>query len=115
MSAQTCIFCKIFSGELPAHIVSRSEHALVFRDLNPMAPTHVLAIPKRHVEHLEEFMAVATPEEVHALFALAAQAGASASARGFRMIANQGPDAGQTVFHLHLHLLAGRPMSWPPG
>jgi len=110
-----CIFCKIFAGEISADVVSRSEDALVFRDLNPQAPTHLLAIPKRHVEHLEEFMAIATPDEVHALFALAAEAGAKASSSGYRVVTNQGVDAGQTVFHLHLHVLAGRRLGWPPG
>jgi histidine triad (HIT) family protein len=115
MGAANCLFCKIFRGEIPVQAVARTEDALAFRDLNPQAPSHVLVIPKRHVEHLSEFMAIASPEEVHALFALAAEVGTKASSGGYRVVTNQGVDAGQTVFHLHLHVLAGRAMRWPPG
>jgi histidine triad (HIT) family protein len=110
-----CLFCKIASGEIPAQIVGRSDDALAFRDLNPQAPTHLLVIPKRHVEHLSEFMSTASAAEVHALFALAADLGTQASPSGYRVVTNEGVDAGQSVFHLHLHVLAGRAMRWPPG
>jgi histidine triad (HIT) family protein len=111
----TCIFCKIVAGQIPAKIVARTDHALAFLDLNPQAPTHALVIPLRHVEHLGEFVESATPEEAHDLFSLASQIGREASDTGYRVVTNEGPDAGQSVFHLHLHVLAGRALGWPPG
>jgi histidine triad (HIT) family protein len=110
-----CVFCKIFRGEIPSQEVTRTDDVLVFRDLNPQAPHHVLVIPKRHVSDLGEFVAQAEPKEIADLFTLASNAGRAASPSGYRIVTNEGPDAGQTVFHLHLHVLAGRPMSWPPG
>ncbi len=111
----TCIFCKIVAGQIPAKIVARTDHALAFLDLNPQAPTHALVIPLRHVEHLGEFVESATPEEAHDLFSLASQIGREASETGYRVVTNEGRDGGQTVFHLHLHVLAGRALGWPPG
>jgi histidine triad (HIT) family protein len=111
----TCIFCKIVAGQIPAKIVARTDHALAFLDLNPQAPTHALVVPLRHVEHLGEFVDSATSEEAHDLFALASQIGREASETGYRVVTNEGRDAGQTVFHLHLHVLAGRALGWPPG
>ena len=115
MSEADCIFCKIFRKEIPANEVLRTDDALVFRDLNPQAPSHMLVIPRRHATDLGSFVAAAEPAEVGDLFALASQAGRAASPGGYRVVVNEGPDAGQTVFHLHLHVLAGRPLSWPPG
>ncbi len=112
---ETCLFCKIFRGEIPAKEVERTDDALVFRDVNPQAPTHVLVIPKRHAANLGDFVAAATPQEVGDLFALASKAGRAASPDGYRIVVNEGAAAGQTVFHLHLHVLCGRNMSWPPG
>jgi histidine triad (HIT) family protein len=115
MSDPDCIFCKIFRKEIPANEVLRTDDALVFRDLNPQAPSHMLVIPRRHATDLGSFVAAAEPAEVGHLFALASQAGRAASPGGYRVVVNEGPDAGQSVFHLHLHVLAGRPLSWPPG
>jgi diadenosine tetraphosphate (Ap4A) HIT family hydrolase len=110
-----CIFCKIVRGEIAANELVRSEAALAIADVNPKAPTHVLVLPTRHVTNLSDFVAQAANHEVGDLFALAAQVGREASPGGYRIVVNEGADAGQTVFHLHLHVLAGRAMSWPPG
>jgi histidine triad (HIT) family protein len=108
------VFCRIFRGEIPAQEVERTENALAFADLNPQAPSHVLVIPKRHAENLAEFVNTADAAEVHDLLALATKIGAS-SPNGYRLVTNTGRDATQSVFHLHLHVLGGRPMTWPPG
>ena len=115
MQNASCVFCKIFSGEIPAQEVVRTDDVLVFRDQNPHAPTHLLVIPKRHAGDLGDFVSAAGPAEVGDLFAVASQAGRAASPGGYRVVVNEGPDAGQTVFHLHLHVLAGRNLGWPPG
>ncbi len=110
-----CIFCKIITGDIPATVVHESEHAVGFRDLNPQAPTHVLVIPRRHVADVAS-LASDAPEEVAPLFdAAAAVAAAEGLTNGYRMVANTGADAQQTVFHAHIHVLGGRPMTWPPG
>jgi histidine triad (HIT) family protein len=111
-----CLFCKIASHEIPSEIVHETETVMAFRDTNPQAPTHVLLIPQDHVEDLG-----AIGEEHGALLADIVQAAAHlASAEGidesgWRLVANVGPDAGQSVFHLHFHLIGGRKLSWPPG
>ncbi len=110
-----CVFCKIFAGEIYAEEMTRSDDVLVFRDLSAQAPVHLLAIPKRHVSNLSEFIGQADAREVAELFASAARAGAAASQGGYRIVVNEGEDAGQSVFHLHVHVLAGRPLRWPPG
>jgi histidine triad (HIT) family protein len=110
-----CVFCKIFAGAIPADVVARTDDVLVFRDLNPQAPTHLLVIPKRHAADLGSFVAEASAAETGDLFAAASRAGRAASPGGYRVIVNEGRDAGQTVFHLHLHVLAGRALEWPPG
>ncbi len=110
-----CVFCKIFSGAIPATEVARTPDVLIFRDLNPQAPSHLLAIPRRHAVDLGDFVAAAQPAEVGDLFAEASRAGRAASSSGYRIVVNEGVDAGQTVFHLHLHILAGRALGWPPG
>jgi histidine triad (HIT) family protein len=109
-----CVFCKIFRREIAADEVARTEDAVVFRDLNPQAPIHYLVIPKRHVTDLGDLVNAA-PHELGDLFALASRVGREASKTGYRVVTNEGPDAGQSVFHLHLHVLAGRSMRWPPG
>ena len=111
----TCLFCKIVAGSVPAKIVARTDYALAFADLNPQAPTHALVIPLRHVEHLGEFVDSASPAEAHDLFALASKIGREVTGNGYRVVTNEGVDGGQTVYHLHLHVLAGRAMGWPPG
>lgn len=115
MDDRACIFCKIFRGEIPSQEVLRTPNVLVFRDLNPAAPTHVLAIPRRHAADLGTFVAEAEPDEALELFRAAARVGRAESPTGYRVVTNEGPDAGQTVFHLHLHVLAGRALGWPPG
>ena len=116
MADPDCLFCKIAAREIPADVVRESDRLLAFRDLNPKAPTHILIIPKEHIRSLAEI------EEHHGdLLADVAQA-ATQLARaeaidesGWRLVTNVGPDAGQSVFHLHFHLLGGRLMGWPPG
>jgi histidine triad (HIT) family protein len=110
-----CIFCKIAAGEIPARIVHQDEHVVAFEDLNPQAPTHILIIPRKHFVTLND----AGPEDsavlghIHLLAAkIAAQRGI---ADGYRTVLNNGARAGQTVAHLHLHVLGGRQMTWPPG
>jgi histidine triad (HIT) family protein len=109
-----CLFCKIVSGEIPGDIVHTTERTVAFRDLNAQAPTHVLIVPKDHYANAAELAAgdpVASAE-------LVTTAAAVATAEGYddyRLVFNTGAGAGQSVFHTHLHLLAGRPMGWPPG
>lgn len=111
-----CLFCRIVAGEIPATIVERSEHALAFRDIHPQAPTHVLVIPNQHVADSAADLGPAHGAMLGELFALAARvAEAEALTSGWRLVANVGPHAGQTVPHLHFHLIGGRPMAWPPG
>ena len=111
-----CLFCKIASGDISADVVLDREDILAFRDVNPQAPTHILLIPKAHVKDVTELDASSGPllaELIGAANELARSEGIADS--GYRVVANVGPDAGQTVFHLHVHLLGGRPMAWPPG
>jgi len=115
-ASESCLFCKIVRREIPAQEVSRSDEALAIRDVNPQAPTHILVLPTRHVDGLGEFIAGGGDDEVGKLFALATRLGREAGGEGgFRLVVNEGRGAGQTVFHLHVHVLAGRPMRWPPG
>ncbi len=111
-----CIFCRIAAGRAPARVVWEDDQALVFHDLHPQAPVHLLVIPRRHVVSVN----AATPADrdlLGHLLLVAAHAARAAGldARGFRIVTNCGADAGQSVFHLHLHVLGGRPMRWPPG
>lgn len=111
-----CLFCKIVSGDIPAERVAESDHTLAFRDINPQAPTHVLIIPKEHHDNLG---ALADADSA-VLAEVAAQARRVAEAEGiagtgYRVVFNTGAEAGQTVFHVHAHVLGGRRMTWPPG
>jgi histidine triad (HIT) family protein len=110
-----CVFCKIARREIPAQEVHRDEHVVAFRDLNPQAPVHLLVIPTQHAEHLSAFVGDADDERAARLLAVAAQLGRQYGPGGYRVVANEGADAGQSVHHLHLHVLAGRPLGWPPG
>jgi histidine triad (HIT) family protein len=111
-----CLFCRIVEGTIPADILFQDEQALAFRDINPQAPVHLLVIPKRHVASLQD-----SENEHRDLLArllllckeMAHRHGLANS--GYRVVTNVGRDAGQTVFHMHLHVLGGRQMSWPPG
>jgi histidine triad (HIT) family protein len=108
-----CLFCKIAARRIPSQVVLEDDDVVAFRDVNPMAPLHVLVIPKRHVASIAE----AAPHTIGRLGAAAARVARDAgyAARGYRVVANVGPDAGQTVGHLHFHVLAGRSLGWPPG
>jgi histidine triad (HIT) family protein len=111
-----CLFCKIVAGEIPSTVVLDRGGVFAFRDVNPQAPTHILLIPKEHVRDVTTLDGSSGPllaELVAAANELARSEGIVES--GYRLVANVGPDAGQTVFHLHVHLLGGRPMAWPPG
>jgi len=111
-----CLFCNIVAGKIPAQIVYDNSHVLAFRDIRPVAPVHALVIPKVHITGIHD----ATPEHAEALGQVllgardvAEQLGLATS--GYRLVLNQGADAGQSVLHLHCHVLGGRPMAWPPG
>jgi histidine triad (HIT) family protein len=109
-----CVFCKIGSGQIPSRMVLQDEEVFAFEDLNPKAPVHVLVIPKRHVAAMNELQDLALLGRLfHVANLVAQKKGISAS--GYRIVANTGSDGGQTVFHLHLHVLGGRQMTWPPG
>ena len=112
-----CIFCRIASGEIPATIVKRSDHAVAFRDLDPKAPTHVLVIPTTHVAAARDAKGTEGEKILGQLVAFATTVATELGldAGGYRIVTNTGPDGGQSVFHLHLHLLGGRKLSWPPG
>ena len=114
-ASASCIFCKIVRKEIPADEVLRDEHVVAFRDLNPQAPTHVLVIPTEHAAHLSDFTATANGERAARLLSAAAEIGRRFGRDGYRVVMNEGPDGGQTVHHLHAHVLAGRRMTWPPG
>jgi histidine triad (HIT) family protein len=108
-----CLFCRIVRGEIPARIVREDEHTVAFRDIDPKAPTHILVIPKEHVASLDE---ARDPALVGRLMLVAGEiAKTEGITNGYRTVVNCGPDAGQSVFHLHLHLLGGRKFTWPPG
>jgi len=111
-----CLFCKIVAGDIPATVVHDTDDVMAFRDLNPVAPTHVLVIPKRHIVGADHI--AAEDGDVLAAMFVAARAVAAADGvdeSGYRTVFNVGAHAGQTVPHLHLHVLGGRGMSWPPG
>jgi histidine triad (HIT) family protein len=110
-----CLFCRIIRGEIPAKKVYEDDETLVFEDIDPQAPTHVLIIPKKHVVDLKEGEAE-DAEIIGKLHLVAAKIARERKIEnGYRTVFNVGPGAGQSVFHLHLHLLGGRPLSWPPG
>jgi histidine triad (HIT) family protein len=110
-----CLFCRILRNEIPAKKIYEDEHTFAFEDINPQAPTHVLIIPKRHVRGLKE----ATSEDAELIGRCHLAAAHIARQRGiedgYRTVLNVGPQAGQSVFHLHVHLLGGRSLHWPPG
>ena len=109
-----CLFCRIAAGEIPADIVFSDDQVVVFRDINPKAPTHVLAIPRRHVPSAAELTDGDGPL-LATLFGAMRHVAEEAGLHGYRIVSNSGAEAGQSVFHLHFHLLAGRSLSWPPG
>ena len=111
-----CLFCRIAAGRAPADRVYEDDACLAFRDIRPQAPVHLLVIPKIHISSLEQSDA-APPGLLERLLAACRRVAREAglAERGYRVVVNTGPEAGQTVFHLHLHVLGGRAMAWPPG
>jgi histidine triad (HIT) family protein len=111
---ESCLFCRIARGEIPANVVAQSDDFVAFRDINPQAPVHVVVIPRKHVPSLSD---VNDPELVGRMALLAADVAKSEgiAESGYRTVINTNADAGQTVFHIHLHVLGGRRMGWPPG
>jgi histidine triad (HIT) family protein len=114
--AEECLFCKIFAREIPAKEVFRDDEIVAFEDIRPVAPTHVLIIPKEHIPSVHELR----PNHNAVLGRMFEVANRIADERridrdGYRLVFNKGPQAGQTVYHLHIHLLGGRAMGWPPG
>jgi len=112
--ADQCLFCRIVRREIPATLVAETEDCIAFRDINPQAPVHVIVIPREHVPSLNDATDAAMVGRLSLLAAeIAKREGVSEG--GYRTVINTNADAGQTVFHIHLHLLGGRPMRWPPG
>lgn len=116
MVVENCLFCKIVEGQIPAKIVYQDQDVVAFADINPQAPQHVLFIPRRHIASMTDI----TPQDGPLLASIyiaatkvARELGIAES--GFRFVTNVGPDSGQSVFHLHFHLLGGRKLAWPPG
>jgi len=112
--ADDCLFCRIVRGEIPAKIVAENAHCVAFRDINPQAPTHVVIVPREHVASLNAAQDATMIGEL-ALMASQIARSEGIAERGYRTVFNTNADAGQTVFHLHLHLIGGRAMGWPPG
>jgi histidine triad (HIT) family protein len=116
MSNESCLFCKIVAGKVPADFVHQDERCVVIRDINPQAPTHVLVIPREHLESLDDAAQKDEPLLGHLLRVSARVANEQGHDEGgYRTVINTGAGAGQSVFHLHVHVLGGRPMHWPPG
>ena len=111
-----CLFCRIVSGAVPSNFVYQDEQVMAFEDINPQAPVHVLVIPRRHIPSVAEFTssdAGLLGQMLQACVKIAVQKGISQ--QGYRIVTNTGPNAGQSVFHVHLHVLGGRHLAWPPG
>ncbi len=116
MSNNDCLFCKIIAGQIQAKIAYQDDKCLAFHDINPQAPTHVLVIPREHIASLKEAASVHNELLGHLLTSAAKIASDLGIAEdGFRTVINTGANAGQTVFHIHLHVLGGRGLAWPPG
>jgi histidine triad (HIT) family protein len=113
--SEKTIFARIIDREIPADIVYEDEHCLAFRDIKPQAPTHVLLIPKKEIPSLDALTPEDHPLAGHLMMVLPKLAGQLGLADGYRAIINCGPNGGQEVPHLHIHLLGGRPLKWPPG
>jgi histidine triad (HIT) family protein len=113
----SCIFCRIVAGEVPAAVVARTPDAVAFRDLNPQAPTHVLVVPAAHFDSMAATDSAEGEAAIGHTFRLAVQVARQLGLEdgGYRLVVNTGAGAGQSVFHVHVHLLAGRPLGWPPG
>ncbi len=112
--ADTCLFCKIVAGDIPADKVHEDEDILAFRDISPQAPVHILVIPKKHIKGPGD-VTEADDQLIGRLIRQARKIAEQENIRHYRLVFNNGEEAGQTVFHLHMHILGGRPMRWPPG
>lgn len=113
--ASKTLFAKIIDGEIPADIVHRDDLCVAFRDINPQAPTHLLIVPKKQIDRIENLAEADEQLIGHLVFVASQLAKQEGLFGGYRLVFNNGEDAGQTVFHVHLHLLGGRQMGWPPG
>lgn len=111
----SCLFCKIVNGEIPSTPVYQDELTYAFVDINPKAPVHVLVVPREHIASVDDAGKEDEALVGHLMTVAAGIARAKGLTRGYRVVANVGDDGGQTIDHLHLHLLGGRPMTWPPG
>ena len=112
--AENCLFCRIVRKEIPAKIVAETDDCVAFRDINPQAPVHILIVPREHIPTVQDVKDPTTVGKLtHLATDLARREGVADN--GYRLVINSGADAGQTVFHLHMHLLGGRHMAWPPG
>jgi histidine triad (HIT) family protein len=114
MSEENCLFCRIINGEIPGDFVHQDDSCVVVRDINPQAPMHVLVIPREHVESLDDASQRDEPLLGH-LLRVGARVANEQGHESYRTVVNTGAGAGQSVFHLHVHILAGRTMNWPPG
>jgi histidine triad (HIT) family protein len=110
-----CLFCKIASGEIPAKTVYRHDDVLAIEDINPQAPVHLLVMPTKHHANIGELSDARNAALLARLIEVATKLGRERGGDGYRLVLNTGPDGGQTVDHLHLHVLAGRQLTWPPG
>jgi histidine triad (HIT) family protein len=112
---ENCIFCKIIDGQISSDKVYDDDHMIAFRDINPQAPTHIVIVPRKHIPYIADMGDSDEPligHLIHTATKIAQQEGLD---QGYRIVVNNGEQAGQTVFHIHFHLLGGRAMSWPPG
>lgn len=116
MAEQDCLFCRIVRGEIPAQIVHETDGLVAFRDIDPKAPVHVLIVPRRHIASINDVTA-GDAAEIGSMFVAAREIAAAEGVAddGYRLVVNTGAGAGQTVWHIHLHLLGGRGLKWPPG
>ena len=110
-----CLFCKIVAGDVPAKIVLETARTIAFRDINPQAPTHILIVPRKHIASLNELTEEDAPLVGHLHMVAKQLAAAEGLTSGYRTLFNTGLQAGQTVWHIHLHLIGGRALGWPPG
>ncbi len=110
-----CIFCKIIAGEVPSKIVYEDDKVVAFEDINPQAPVHILVVPRKHIAKVDEMTPEDEPLLGHMVFVAKEIAKVKGLDEGYRLVLNNGPAGGQAVFHIHLHLLGGRQMQWPPG
>lgn len=112
---ENCIFCKIIAGQIPSNKVYEDDRAFAFRDINPQAPVHILIVPKHHIPRIADLTTDAAPLMGEVMLVAANIAKAEGIGEGFRLVVNNGERAGQSVFHIHFHLLGGRDLRWPPG